>query len=170
MKVARQDGRFLWLVLGLLAGVAVSSLWPHEPVRANTADRNQKFALITTLVGQGNEGVFVLDFLTGRLTGACLGKGRGGVTEFMNFYFRNVAEDFGAGGGGEPYYAVSAGSADLQARGAAQFGASAIYVAELNSGKIGAYAIPYRISQTKTPPMPLVPIGEFPFREANVDK
>jgi len=170
MKVARQDGRFVWLVLGLLAGVAVSSLWPHEPVRASSADRNQKFALITTHVGQGYEGVFVLDFLTGRLTGACLGKGRGGVTEFMNFYFRNVAEDFNVGGGGEPYYAISGGNAELQSRGKVQFGNSAIYVAELNSGKVGAYAIPYGITNVKAPPVPLIPIGDFPFREANVDK
>lgn len=168
MKFPRQEGRFLWLMLGMLVGIAVSQLWPHEPVRAASSDRNQKFGLITTLVGQGNEGVFVLDFLTGRLTGACLGKGRGGVTEFMNFYFRNVAEDFQVGDK-ETHYAVSAGLADLQARGGAQFGASAIYVAELNSGKIGAYAIPYRISQQVTPPVPLIPIGTFPFREAKVD-
>lgn len=170
MKFARQDGRFVWLVLGLVAGIAISSLWPHEPLRASSADRNQKFALITTPIGIGNEGVFVLDFLTGRLTGACLGKGKGGVTEFMNYYFRNVAEDFNVGGGGEPHYAISAGIADLQARGSAQFGASAVYVAELNSGRVGAYAVPYRITQTKVAPLALAPIDNFPFREANVDK
>ena len=163
----RQGGRLSWLALGMLAGVAIASIWPHEPLRAASSDRNQKFAMITCHVGNGNEGVFVLDFLTGRLTGACVGKVQG-VTQFQYFYLRNVAEDFQVAGQGEAYYAISAGQVDIQARGNAQFGSSAIYVAELNSGKVGAYAIPFRIAQQKVAPVPLTPIGDFPFREANV--
>ena len=160
-------GRLGWMALGLVAGMAIASLWPHEPLRAESADRNQKFAMITCHVGNGNEGVFVLDFLTGRLVGACLGKIQG-ATQFQYFYLRNVAEDFKVAGQGEPYYAISAGQVDIQARGNAQFGASAIYIAELNSGKVGAYAIPFKITQQKGAPVALIPIGDFPFRDANV--
>ena len=109
MSQDRQGSRFGWLMLGLVAGIGIASFWPHEPLRAMSSDRNQKFAMMTTPVGNGNEGVFVLDFLTGRLVGACLGKAQGGVTQFQYFYFRNVAEDFQAAGQGETYYSISGG-------------------------------------------------------------
>lgn len=167
MQNTRSNDRWLWLILGVFAGVAIASVWPHETLRAASADRNQKFAMITTPVGGGNEGVFVLDFLTGRLTGATLGRSRAG-TEFINFYARSVAEDFEIAGGGEPYFAISGGVAEIQGKGGAQWGASAIYVAELNSGKVAAYAIPFRVSQTPQAPVPLVPLASYPFRTQNV--
>ena len=167
MSLNRQGGRLSWMALGLVAGIAIASIWPHEPLRAASSDRNQKFAMVTCQVGNGYEGVFVLDFLTGRLVGACLGRVQA-VTQFQYYYLRNVAEDFKVAGQGEPYYAISAGYADIQSRGNAQFGASVIYVAELNSGKVGAYAIPFKIAQQKVAPVALTPIGDFPFREANI--
>lgn len=167
MSTMRLYERWAWLSVGVLVGLAIASIWPHEPVAAASADRNQKFAMITTPCGGGNEAVFVLDFLTGRLTGACLGRSRNG-TEFINFYARNVAEDFEVAGGNDPYYAISGGIAEIQGKGGAQWGSSAVYVSELNSGIVAAYAIPYRLSQTPTPAVPLVPLAKYPFRTQNV--
>lgn len=165
MKEQRSNDRFVWLVLGLLAGLAIASVWPHEPVQASATDRNQKFAMITTPVGGGYEGIFILDFLTGRLTGAVLGRTRNG-TEFTNFYARNVAEDFEVTG--EANYAITGGFAEIQAKGGLQWGNSAIYVAEMNSGKVAAYAIPFKVTQVPIPPVPLAPLAQYPFRTQNV--
>ncbi|MHC4878851.1 MAG: hypothetical protein ACYTGL_20565 [Planctomycetota bacterium] len=167
MAVQRSDRRSAWLTLGFVAGLAMAAIWPHEPLQAVSSDRNEKFAIITTPVSLESEAVFVVDFLTGRLTGARLGRTRQG-TSFINFYFRNLAEDFKVDAGGDPFYAVTAGGAEIQNRGGAQWGQTALYVAELNSGAVGAYAIPYTVSQIKQPPVPLFPIDTFQFREQNV--
>ncbi|MBI1311850.1 hypothetical protein GC176_11205 [bacterium] len=168
MAVHRSDRKLVWLALGFVAGLAMATIWPHEPLQAVSSDRNEKFAIITTPVALDSEAVFVVDFLTGRLTGALLGRARGSGTAFINFYYRNLAEDFNVTAGGEPYYAVTAGGATIQGSAGSQWGQTALYIAELNSGRVGAYAIPYRISQVPTPPVPLFPIDNFPFREQNV--
>jgi hypothetical protein len=168
MAVHRTDRKLVWLTLGFVAGLAMASIWPHEPLSAGQSDRNEKFAIITTPVAFDTEAVFVVDFLTGRLSGARLGRTRTSGTAFINFYYRNLAEDFNVTAGGEPYYAITAGGAEIQNRGGAQWGQSAIYVAEMNSGKVGAYAIPFTVTQTPTPPVPLFQIDAFPFREQNV--
>ncbi len=152
----------------MIVGIGLASIWPHErELAAAASDRNEKFAIVTAQLGIGAEGVFVLDFLTGRLTGASLNRMRNG-TGFVHFYYRNVAEDFQVAGSATPYYAVTSGFAEIQNRGGAQWGQSALYVAELNSGQVKAYAIPYRITQVPQAPVPLVPLAQFPFREATV--
>lgn len=167
MSVNRTNYKLVWLTAGLVAGISVASIWPHEPLSAATADRNEKFGLITAAVNSEAEAVFVIDYLTGRLSGALLNRTRQG-TAFVNFYYRNLAEDFKVGASGEPYYAVSSGIASIPNSGGNQWGLSALYVAELTSGKVGAYAIPFQISQRPLPPQPLTPIDSFPFREATV--
>lgn len=156
------------MLTGLIAGIGLASIWPHEPVAAAAgSDRNEKFALVTAQLDLNTEAVFVLDFLTGRLTGASLNRTRNG-TGFVYYYYRNVAEDFQIAGNATPYYAITSGFAEIQNRGGAQWGQSALYIAEMNSGKVAAYAIPYRITQVPQPPVPIVPLANFPFREATV--
>lgn len=167
MTTQQSNHKWVWLLTGLVAGISIASIWPHEPLTAAVADRNEKFGLISAAVTVDAEAVFVIDYLTGRLTGALLQRTRGG-TAFVNFYYRNLAEDFKVGATGEPYYAVSSGFAEIPNSGGSQWGRSALYVAELTSGKVGAYAIPFQITQRKLPPQPLTPIDVFPFREATV--
>ncbi len=167
MSVNRTSYKWAWLMTGLVAGISIATIWPHEPLSASTADRNEKFGMITAPVTGTTEAVFVIDYLTGRLTGALMNRTRQG-TAFVNFYYRNLAEDFKVGASGTPYYAVSSGFAEIPNSGGNQWGQSALYVAELTSGKVGAYAIPYSITQKALPPVPLVPIDSFPFREATV--
>ena len=162
-----RDRRMVWLFAGVLAGIGLASVWPHEPLDAATADRNEKFAIVTAPLGINSEGVFVLDFLTGRLTGAALNRVRGGGVGFTNLYYRNVAEDFQVAGNATPNYAISSGITEIPNAGGVQWGNSVIYVAEMNSGKVAAYGVPYRITQVAQPPVPLVPVGNFPFREAH---
>ena len=167
MSANRANHRWVWLMTGLVAGISIATIWPHEPLSAATADRNEKFGLITAPITVDSEGVFVIDYLTGRLTGAMLQRTRKG-TAFVNFYYRNLAEDFKVGASGEPYYAISSGFAEIPNSGGSQWGRSALYVAELTSGKVGSYAIPYQITQRPLPPQPLAQIDAFPFREATV--
>ncbi len=168
MTRQKRNVKWLWLVTGFAAGITLASIWPHEPVAAFSSDRNDKFVLVSVPVGlTSGDAVFVLDFLTGRLTGAAMARSRTG-TSFISYYYRNLAEDFQINPSLEPQYAVSVGLAEIQSRGGNQWGTHALYVAELSSGKVAGYAIPYRISQVKLPPVQLFPIDTFPFREATV--
>lgn len=163
-----KDRHFVWILTGVIAGLGLALIWPHEPVAAVATDRNEKFAICTAPLGVGAEGIFVLDFLTGRLTGAGVNRMGGNNYGFVNFYFRNLAEDFQVDGNATPYYAITSGRAEIPNSGRTQWGDSVIYVAEMNSGKVAAYAVPYRITQTAQPPVPLVPLASFPFREATI--
>src|SRR5438105_1257650 len=77
MRRMLADGRAAWLVVGLVAGLGVSSFWPHEAAYATT-DRSTQFAMcsgpVGGFVGLTNpiDGVFTLDFLTGDLKWAVL--------------------------------------------------------------------------------------------------
>jgi len=159
------QSRFFWLTAGLLAGLCVSYFWPHEPVEAASNDRDSKFGIMTTPVGLNVEGVFVLDYLTGRLTGAVIDTSSG---KFTHTYYRPVAADFNVDPKATPHYAFVGGRASLAGRGRITPASSVIYVAELSSGLVVAYGIDYKISRRKVPTKPLVPLDKFPFREATV--
>lgn len=167
MSTGQKNYKWLWLTTGLVAGISISTIWPHEPVSAATADRNDKFAMITCPVSIESEAVFVLDFLTGKLSGALLYRTRNG-TKFTNFFYRNLATDFQIGAAGKPYFAISCGKAAIPNMNGIQWGTNALFVAELKSGKVASYGIPYKISQRPLPPVQIVPLDSFSFREATV--
>ncbi len=159
------DGRAVWLVAGLLLGLGLSYLWPHQPATAFSVDRNDKFAMMTAPVGELNDApdaVFVLDFLTGRLSGAILDKQTG--TRFDKFYFRSVAADFQVDPNSKTSYTLTSGYMPFQARGRAQWAKRAIYVGEMTSGKAAAYKFPYSLNPRPQPPVALTPVAVFPFR------
>lgn len=154
---------WLWLFAGVLLGLGIAALWPQRPLTAATSDRNEKFGMCTVYVSEGLEAVFVLDFLTGRLTGACLGKqGNGFVQQFV----ADVGSDLVVRSA-KPQYAMTPGLAQIRGTAQVQPAASVIYVAELTTGKVGCYAIPFRLPNTKNPvPVKLAPLDLFTFREA----
>ncbi|MFQ5730687.1 MAG: hypothetical protein ACE5KM_01910 [Planctomycetaceae bacterium] len=157
------NSRALWLGAGLIAGLCIAYFWPHEPVAAASNDRASKFGMMTTSMGLDVEGVFVLDYLTGRLTGAVMNTRTG---KFGVVYTRVVAADFGVNPKTKPQYAFVGGVAALSGRGATPAN-SVIYVGELTSGKVIAYAMKYTIPRGVVPrPQPLIPRDFFPFRQA----
>jgi hypothetical protein len=96
MQAKAVGNRLAWLVCGVLIGAGVTWFWPHEPIRADMGDRNEKFGMISTAASAGGgfgpgEAVFILDFLTGRLQGFFLSPRAGGFTQM---YYRDVAKDF----------------------------------------------------------------------------
>lgn len=162
METKPSGNRNVWLVAGVLAGICLSYIMPHEPAMAVSTDRNNKFAMTTCFVSPDLEAVFVLDFLTGRLTGAVMNR-QG--SQFVAAYTRNIAQDFKVEEGTE--YTISGGRAQIQGRGGNQYGDTIIYIAELTSGKVAGYAVPYKLFNRRiTTPIPLQLIDSFPFREA----
>ena len=167
------------LAVGLMAGACLTYFWPHEPAHAIAVDRDSKFAMCTVPVTAGVsggvagvpgpasmplEGVFVLDFLTGRLQGAVVNNRNG---KFTHAYFRNVAADFQVDPKAEPHYAFLGGTANLPGSRGVTPASGLIYVAELTSGKVICYTFPYRESNRPLPPVEMTPTDFFQFRETS---
>lgn len=159
-----KENRLGLLIIGAIFGAAVATVWPHEPLHANSTDRDSKFAMTTCSVSRTVEGVFVLDFLTGQLTGGIVNP-RGG--KFQYLYKRNVAADFGVNPSAEPHYAIVCGGADLQNAGSVALGKCVVYVAELSSGRVHGYSFPYRDNNRGAGVSQLIPLDSFQFREAS---
>lgn len=150
--------RFSLLACGLVMGLAVSSYWPHEPLKAN-ATSLEKFSLCTapTLPNQ-SDAVFVLDSVTGRLVGAAHSMQTGG---FENVWTRSVATDFGVTEKGQ--YLMTSGFLRTQGAANGTPANSGVYVAELTSGRVGLYGfLMNNLNQASS--TPLIPIADFSFR------
>jgi hypothetical protein len=145
------DSRGVWLVAGVIIGLGVTWFWPHETLRADQADRSDKFGIISVpaslaIAGlPSTEAVFILDFVTGRLQGFYLNPQQGG------------------GGAAQPTYAFVGGQGQFSGQGQT-WGASLIYVAEMNTGALVAYAYPFSQANAGTP-VQMVPVGKAQFRQ-----
>jgi len=162
-----REPRSLYLMVGVLGGLVLSWFWPHEPLQAVATDRDDRFAVTTVRVGYAQpEAVFVLDFLTGRLVGGMLNQQTG---KFTNFYMRNVAADFqiDAEAAAKAKYVIIPGDSELTSGRGTTIAVGTVYIAEMQSGKLLAYAFPFKNARTPLPPWQLEVIDFFPFREAN---
>ncbi len=151
--------RLAWVVAGVAIGAGLSWSLQGQTARAFTSDRNDKFAVTTALTGPTTEAVFVLDFLTGQVRGFALDRN---ASQFMWVYTRSVAQDFGVDPNKPARYSIVSGLAQRPGRGGAAFAPSYIYVAELSTGRVQAYAIPYRTQRGSTPTQ-LIPVPNLQF-------
>lgn len=166
--------RMMWLSVGVAAGLCIAYFWPHEPALAGTADRGEKFAMLTvaaadqTIGGVRNtmEGVFVLDFVTRRITGRVLGRNG----KFNHEYYRNLNDDFGLDESVEPQFAFVTGNSQLTFGGRASLATGVIYVGEMTTGKVIAYGFYFNESNRQLPPEKLGFIRGFQFREGTGDE
>lgn len=167
----QSGNRYLWLMAGVVFGLAVSWFWPQEPIHASSSDRDEKFAMLTVPVKDVQfagvrdhlEGVFVLDFLTGQLKGAVLGK----VGRFTHFYMRNIAADFQVNPSVTQHYAIVQGNAQLPSTGRSTMATGVIYIAELNSGQVVAYGFVFNDTNRAVGPIIMRRLDNFAFREGN---
>lgn len=162
-------GRTPWLVTGILAGICISYFLPHEPALAITNDRSENFALMTVPLSilDSTEGIFVLDFSTGRLRGAVLNSSN---SRFTHYYQRDLIGDFQLNaGGGNPKFAFVGGSNPLAVQGGPPLASGVIYVAELTSGKVNAYIFPYSPTPRGPVKATLRLVDSFPFRDATFE-
>ncbi|MDZ7619316.1 MAG: hypothetical protein U1E05_20140 [Patescibacteria group bacterium] len=161
------DTRLLWLVVGLVGGFLLSGLLPYTPIRAVATDRIDTFAIATGPVDSEFEAVYFLDFLTGDLRAAVLGKNAG---QFMAYFNYNVIQDLGVDPTKNPKFLMVTGMASLR-RGAARLqpSLSVVYVAEVTTGNVAAYAIPWSpaVHNANRPIIEaLVPVAVTKFRPA----
>ena len=129
---------------GLSLGLIMGGLWPKTALHAMATDRVDTYAMATGMVDEDVEAVYFLDFLTGELRALVLGKQMGGMS---GIYSLNVAADLGIDPAKNPRYMMVTGVVSLR-RGGSRMQASraVVYVAEVTSGKMGAYAIPWNPS------------------------
>lgn len=170
--------RGVWLVAGLILG-AIGMRWlgpqnepffPLPQARATATDRYENFALATGPLDTDVEGVFILDFLTGDLKATVLSSQLG---RFNAYYQRNIIEDLGIDPAKNPRYLMVTGVVNLRRPlgQTARPAACAVYIAELTTGKIAAYAIPWT-PQFHNAGVPvngeLIPLDVTQFRDAVV--
>jgi hypothetical protein len=131
----------LWPAVMLVAGLLLAGLWPRVPLHATATDATDTFALATGAVDADLEAVFWLDFLTGDLTAAVPGRSPG---QFGAVYRYNVMADLNIQPTQNPRFLMVTGVTALR-RGGGQIqpSLSAVYVAEITTGRMAAYAIPW---------------------------
>lgn len=157
-----------WLVavgIALTAGLVCGWLWPHTPVHAVATDRIDTYGMATGPVDSDVEAVYFLDFLTGDLKAVVLGK-QGGA--WNGYFFGNVAADLGIDPQKNPRYLMVTGVANLRRAGGSRFepSSSMCYVAEITTGKVAAYAVPwshsmYAAGQPQNQALVLVGVTRF---------
>jgi len=132
------------MVPTLLVGLALGALMPHSPLHAVATDRTDSFAMATGALDDVTEAVYLLDFTTGELHAAAISS----VTRRFNAFFHaNAQGDMGIVDARNPQYLLVTGNSLFRPNaGALQPANSVIYVAELTSGKLAAYNVPW--SQT----------------------
>jgi hypothetical protein len=156
----------VWLLIGLVAGLGVAGVFQAQPSFATATDHADEFAIATGPLNDGTiEAVYLLDFKTGSLLGTVMSRQAG---KFQAYYKRDLGPDFGLKAGQKPKFIMVTGL--MQATTSQVPIGHALYVAELNSGKINAYIMPYRGDVAGgTTAQALIPLDSISFRQqANV--
>lgn len=139
------------LVVGAFVGLGLAPRRDLPKAFAITSQADESFAVCTAPIDMANgiEGIFVLDFATGDLTGGVLNAGSG---LFGTSYKWNVLGDLGfqPGQAKNPRFLLVAGSAELRPNpriGRRQLAPSVIYVTDCTTGATAAYGIPWSPQQ-----------------------
>jgi hypothetical protein len=140
-----QSNRGMWLVVGILIGLFVGAMAPNAPLHASATHGEDSFAIATGEVELGLEAVYFLDMITGELTGYVMNQNNG---KFTTVYKHNVLNDMGELK--KPKFLMVTGSAGLRQGVGGRIGRSLVYVAEMNSGKFLAYAVPWAPARAAT--------------------
>jgi len=164
MGYALRHSRLVWLAIGLALGLIIGGWWPATPLHAVATDRYDTFAIATGPMDEQVEAIFFLDFLTGDLRAAVMNR----QGKFTAFYHYNILRDLAVEPGKNPRYLMVTGFNDIQ-RGAARMRPSKciVYVAEINSGMMAAYAIPWARESWSTGQLikaPMIPMDATKFR------
>lgn len=128
-------------------GVAVGGWLRGEPRRGHAAAAavEDSFAVCTTPVGDGMEGLFMLDFETGDVSGGVLNQN---TAKFTVGYRYNVLKDLGfkAGKVKNPKFLLVPGQVNLMGPQANKLAQSVLYVTDVSTGVTAAYGVPWTTS------------------------
>ena len=114
--------------------------FPRQVLHADSAVVSESFAVATGRIDADVDGFYTLDFLTGELQCAVMGRRNG---KFSGVFRTNVVKDIGIGQNAK--YILVTGQLSLP-RGANLVRAadSIAYVLDENTGNFAAYAVPWR--------------------------
>jgi hypothetical protein len=132
----RQMQFFAGIACGIAVGLGALWLMPSSPreLRAASGDRYQDYVMVTGAVSINpriqTDGVWLLDYKSGRLLGTVIDKQIGKIVGFAEV---DLATEFGV----EPRQDVHF----LMTTGYITQGQSALYIAETTSGKFGVYTM-----------------------------
>ena len=160
--------QYRWLIalgIGLAGGLVLSGFRPYTPLYAVATDRIDTFGMATGQVDAEVEAVYFLDFLTGDLRAVVLGKQ---PRMWTGFFHANVSADLGIDPQKNPKFLMVTGMTDLRRSGGTRLQPSdaICYVAEITSGKVAAYAVPwspslYAAGQSQNALLVLVGVTRF---------
>ena len=155
-----KQNRVAWLVVGALVGFLIAAFMPAQQSQAVATHGQDGFALATGLLDTNVEGVYFLDCLTGVLRGSVLNVYNG---QFTASFEANVLNDMHLDTVKNPKFLMVTGLANLR-RGPTQFqpGESVIYVAEVSSGMLAAYAVRWNVGVAINP-TPALKAASFAF-------
>ncbi len=141
MNQTQFRGRWVWLAAGVLLGIALSAYLPDAPLHAVATATQDNLIVATGAVDGDGEAVYVLDTLTGDLKAWVLGPTSG---KFEQAFLYNILNDLNVDVSKGPKYVVVTGTQNFRLRaGSMQMANSVVYVAELTSGRLAAYALPW---------------------------
>ena len=164
------NSKTAWLALGAVAGLVVglnvAGIWPQVPLHAVATHGQDTFAICTVPLDEDIEAVFILDDVTGDLKCAALNVQ---MRRFNTFFEYNVIRDLPAATSKNPHYRIVSGHANMRQNvQAGQVARSAIYVAEVSSGQLVAYAVPWVPGRANSGAIPvqaaILPIDRWQFR------
>jgi hypothetical protein len=164
-----ESSKAIWtiggLALGLALGVLVSSSRRETPLQAVATHGQDNFAICTAPMDQDVEAVFVLDFVTGDLKASVMNVQ---TRRFNTLFEHNVLQDLPTLSVKNPQYRMVSGFANIRQNIAAgQLASSVIYVAEVTSGQVVAYGVPWtsgRASGGAPVKAQLIPLDRWQFR------
>ena len=134
--VARRSGR-----RGFLASIAIAvSVAGDAVARVNIAS-GDSFSIATGQIDENVEGVFTLDFITGDLMCFVVSVRTGRINGVFRY---NVVGDLQVERNKRPKYLLATGQAIFVTGGNLRaLGNSVVYVADANTGIVGAYGVPW---------------------------
>lgn len=160
--------RGVCLTLGVLIGIAAGGFMPHAPLHAVSNDRGETFAICTAPMDEEVEAIFFLDFLTGDLRAAALSPA---TRKFIAYYQLNIMQALGVDATKAPRYLMVSGMLDMRRGMGPRLGRGLVYIAEANSGKVAAFAVPWArevVNARQTIQAALIPLDAATFRTAAV--
>ncbi len=135
----KDRGRLLWLVVGMFVGGGAIGLWlARTPdLRAASSDRYEDYILCTgqaaIINGAPIDGVWMLDYRAGKLLGTLIDRQVGKIVGWAEV---DLVTEFGLPPRQNVHFLMTTGMINE--------GQSALYVAEVNSGKFGVYTMGVR--------------------------
>jgi hypothetical protein len=169
MTVAMQapggSARTQFLALGLVAlaaalvggGLISAGWWQPRRALAAAAAVEDSFAVCTAPVGDGMEGLFMLDFETGDVSGGVLNQN---TAKFTVGYRYNVLKDLGfkAGKVKNPKFLLVPGLVNFMGPQSNKLGQSVLYVTDVATGVTAAYGVPWTAAAATAAGGPVLPL------------